>query len=487
MEKRNYRRYYAASLLVLLALSAYPLVGGARMVALQLQNGGIAAEQYVKYVVPYAAMALAVVLFAAFQPLLFKLKRKALPVGLAGAYAVFVAAELLFEQLTLFPSGLASFNPATMTYNGAPATNVDAWQAGLCAISPDVSVPSVVQTYVEADNAYKIHYYFIALLLITMLCLLVYGGGKAVRAGDASKRKLLAMQGTATASLLALCVLANLTGFFRQAEAIQTPLASLLTCLFFVMLGVSVGLYVGSFTLHKRKRLSLGLPVLSALLAVVLMYVGEAAMMGGGLYRFGSGWFFTPLGALAVAPVDVAVIVAAGALTWLLLVLLDRRAYRAVRGVALTLALLVVSGWLAGWMTVAQEPVTVYDIGATVYYDPNSPVNLELPLWAYEPYSVTIDDDALTFTDKETQQTQQTQRLDAIADHAPYYFHTSGLFNPFTDVSQPQLHMQLEWPVTYGNGVSEQYGLYETNGTLCLYAVKNGRLWIACELIAAEH
>lgn len=52
---------------------------------------------------------------------------------------------------------------------------------------------------------------------------------------------------------------------------------------------------------------------------VVLMYIGEAVMMKGDLYRFGTGWFFDGLKAIALAPVDILVVLISGAVTWFVL------------------------------------------------------------------------------------------------------------------------------------------------------------------------
>ncbi len=328
MINKEYKRFFFISLAALLVLSAYPLVNGARMAFLSVVNGAIAPEHYAKYIVPYTAMCCAVILFAAFQPLLFKAGRFALPVGFAGTFAVFITAELLIERIRLRTDGMSLVDAATFSINQAqslPSATVDAWQASLCIASPptvDQSVQYALQDrylYIMANNTYKIHYYLIALILISMICGLVYGIGRMLRSGDRAKTKPLILQGISTAALTALCVFANTTGFFRQTEAIQTPLASVLTCLFFVVLGAAVGVYIGSFLLGKGRRLGIRLPVFVSIAAVLLMFFGEAAMMEGGLYRFGTCWFFDGLPFISLAPADILVILLAGGTTWLIL------------------------------------------------------------------------------------------------------------------------------------------------------------------------
>ena len=45
------------------------------------------------------------------------------------------------------------------------------------------------------------------------------------------------------------------------------------------------------------------------------MYIGELILLDGKLYRFGEGFFFSPMGSFPFAPVDLAVILLSGLLT----------------------------------------------------------------------------------------------------------------------------------------------------------------------------
>jgi hypothetical protein len=139
------------------------------------------------------------------------------------------------------------------------------------------------------------------------------------RDGDLSQRKPLFMRAVSTAALTSLCLFANATAFFRQMDPIQTPLASFLTALFFVVLGAAAGVYAGSYLLGKDRRVGIGIPVILAFCATSLMYAGEAAMMQGNLYRFGTGWFFTGLPGMAPAPVDILIVLLSGGFAWLAL------------------------------------------------------------------------------------------------------------------------------------------------------------------------
>ena len=370
------KRFYFLSLAALAALSAYPLANGARMAWLSAAYGALEPWQYTKYIVPYAAICVALLVFAALRPAFQKMKRLAFPVGIGLAYGVFFPVERYFETMQVIVTEMVPVDPATLApvpnaptpalnpptpdpdalFSGSdslapgfaplqpgngplipdsaspitpgfesPVTTIDSWQAALCMVSPDVQaqpVSYVVQDiyyYVIEGSAYKAHYYLISFILITMACGLVYGAAKMIRDGDLSQRKPILMRAVSTAALAALCLFANATAFFRQMDPIQTPLASFLTALFFVALGAAAGIYAGSYLLGKSRRAGIGIPVLLAFGATALMYAGEAAMMQGNLYRFGVGWFFTGLPGVALAPADILIMLLSGGLAWLAL------------------------------------------------------------------------------------------------------------------------------------------------------------------------
>ena len=344
----NYsKRFYLLSLLVLAVLLAYPLVNGVRMAYIGLSSGALEPQQYTKYVVPYAAICVALLIFAALQPLFFKLKRLAFPLGLAAAGGVFLAVERFFETMQIHVVGMTLIDAAALAPEAAGnAATVDIWQAALCIVSPVMQQQSLTYAaqdrfiYVLGDSTYKIHYYLISLILITMIGGLIYGIGKMYRSKppcdkdngasgqnllstvpnkDLSPLKPLYLRGISTAVLVALCVFANTTAFFRQAAPIQTPLASFLTGLFFVALGAAVGIYTGSFLLGKSSGLGIGLPALLSCGVTAAMYAGEAAMMQGNLYRLGVGWFYKSWLGRGLAPVDILIILLAGGLAGLIL------------------------------------------------------------------------------------------------------------------------------------------------------------------------
>ncbi|MCL1810404.1 MAG: hypothetical protein FWG42_11675 [Clostridiales bacterium] len=333
MNTEKNKRYYIISLAVLAALSAYPVANGIRIAFLNFANGAIEPGQYAKYVVPYAAVCASLLLFAALLPLFLKLKRLAFPAGLAFAFGVFFAVERFFEKIKIHVDGLTLIlAPQPAAGAGSQAATMDMWQAAQCAISPVMldqsSLTYAFQDrffYVLEDGTYKIHYYLISLALITMVCGLLYGAARMLLGNGKPSSKAIFLRAASTGLLVAMCVFANMTAFFRGPLAIQTPLASALTCLFFIVLGTSIGVYAGSFLLDKGRWLGLLAPAAVSLCAVSLMYAGEAAMMNGNLYRFGTGWFFDALPGLAPAPVDIFVALLPCVASWLILYAARRR------------------------------------------------------------------------------------------------------------------------------------------------------------------
>lgn len=490
MINKEYKRFYLISMAVLLALSVYPIVNGSRIAYLSMVNGAIEPQQYAKYIVPYTAICFSVILFAAFQPLLFKMGRFALPAGLIGSYGIFIAVEQFFEGIRLQTTGMSLVNTASLSVNGlqnAPPATVDVWQASLCIASPPMREQAVAyasqnrQLYVMANNTYKIHYYLIALLLITMTCGLVYGIGRMTRSGDRSKIKPLLLQGISTAALTALCIFANTTAFFRQTEDIQTPLAALLTCLFFVVLGAAAGVYAGSFLLHRGNGLGIGLPVLFSTDAAILMYIGEAAMMDGRLYRFGTGWFFDGLPGIPTAPVDILVILLSGAATWLILFTSRRKeSWPGKRITAVSLALCVViavSGicFSAAALNAEDNLFGCYEFDECLYMNPLSSF---IAFKGFMPYVYGISEDSLVIVNTETghieQLTAQYEKTpvteDEFSSKADFILESF----PFPDLS----HYKERWlRAVFTGGTGQQYRLYQTDGEILLADLRGDRLW----------
>lgn len=325
---RSYKHFYWGALAILLFISAYPLINGVRMICLFLANGAIEPDQYARYVIPYAAICFALILFAALQPVWPKIfKRITLALSTSVSFVVFIAIEAFFEGMKINTNGLSPIK------GFHPAPRIDVWQAASCYISPDAVKAMSRQAkieqdgfyYILGDNTYKIHYYLVSLVIIIIMCSLIYGFGKMLRDKNEAMRKPLVLQAVSAAALIGLCVFANMTGFFRDTAPIQNLTASILTCLFFIVLGSAAGIYAGSFLMEKGKLLALGFPVLLSTVVCTMMYAGESAMMDGNLYRFGVGWFFTGIPGISVAVADLLVILLSAAVTGLTLHVAGRR------------------------------------------------------------------------------------------------------------------------------------------------------------------
>ena len=112
-----------------------------------------------------------------------------------------------------------------------------------------------------------------------------------------------------------MCIWACFTAFYRNGDINVSPLSAILMSVFFVLFGMTVGVYVTSFTLQKKKSLSVLLPSAIASIITLVMYIGEMILLNGNLYRFGQGPFFEGLPFIALAPVDILVILISGAFT----------------------------------------------------------------------------------------------------------------------------------------------------------------------------
>lgn len=494
MFDRAYKRFYIISLSVLLALSAYPVINGVRIACLSIANGAVKPEQYARYVVPYTAICLAVLLFTASQPIFLKLRRFALPVGMMVSYLIFFLAELFFEGIKIHTTGMTLVDTSSLSIGELmenPYATIDLWQASLCVVSPPTRSQSVAFAsrdhyyYVLANNSYKTHYYFVSIILITMVCILVYGIGRKIRLGCKTEAQPLALQGISTMLLISLCIFANTTAFFRKAQPIQTPVASVLTCLFFIALGTTIGVYTGSFLTGKNKWLGTGLPVSLSMTAVILMYAGEAAMMDGNLYRFGTGWFFAGLPVILLAPVDILVILLAGLASYLILQKARKKEnWPGKKLIAISLiicAIIAVSGVCFSVKTsnLKEEIYGRFEFDSCIYM---TLVSSYLPVKGSVPYVYSFDENSLIITDTKTGKIVEI--LSAHYEKTPVAedeFSKLSMFGSlsFQQFGMPDLKNYKErWlRAVFTSEKQQRYGLYQMDDEVWLAELKNNNLW----------
>ncbi len=309
MNNKVFKRYYLCSFAGVLIASFYPIWMGVKVVSDMIKNGTVYAEDYPKYIIPYTPIALAVIIGVALMPILIKkLEKFALAAGTGVSLIVFFASELMLESMVT----------VTKTFTETVST-LEGWQMYMCYIPPDMFEE---RTWTEVDvlmgeysPAFKLHFYVISVVLIISILNCFYGFARMISTGDKSRKKPLILQSVASAAFLGMCIWACFTAFYRNGDITVSPLSAVLMCIFFLLFGVTVGIYVVSFTLGKKKLYSLWLPSVSAVVVTLVMYIGEMILLSGNLYRFGEGWFFDAIPGIVLSPFDIVIILISGVIT----------------------------------------------------------------------------------------------------------------------------------------------------------------------------
>jgi len=132
--------------------------------------------------------------------------------------------------------------------------------------------------------------------------------------GDKGKKKILIIQAISSALFMAMCIWACFTSFYRTGE-LQVPIISaVLMIAFFILLGVTMGIFVGNLVGREGNLFTVVLPSFVASLTTTIMYIGEMILLDGHLYRFGEGRFFEDIFDMGLAPIDILTIICAGVL-----------------------------------------------------------------------------------------------------------------------------------------------------------------------------
>ena len=314
--KKKLTRFWLCSLVAVLAASFYPLLMGARVVCDMLRDGTVLKENYPKYIIPYTPIAVAVILGVLLLPVFVRLlKRFAILGSSALSVGAFFGLEFLFEKNVVVTTA-------------ETVTKLEDWQMFMCYQPPGGWETTVTEykthTAVEIlmgeyNPAFKLHFYLISIVLILAILNCVYGFAQMIRTGDRRRKKALILQSVSAALFLGLCILACFTAFWRDGSIMVSPLSASLMSVFFILLGVTVGLFLGSLLLNRSRALGLWLPAVASAATTLVMYIGEMILLSGHLYRFGTGLFFDGLPAVVLAPVDLIVVLAAGIVTFLLM------------------------------------------------------------------------------------------------------------------------------------------------------------------------
>lgn len=302
MKNEAFRNYYFLSVISVLLAAMYPLYMGVRVISDMLTDGAVLSENYPKYIIPYTPISLAILSAVLLMPLLIKLARQfALLVASAVSVSVFFISELLLEKEVIVAASVV--------------TKLEDWQMFMCAVMPseDLSRPWPETNILlgEYSPAFKIHFYVIALVLIVSLLNCFYGFAQMIISKNKQRLKSLIIQAITGLIFLGLCIFACFTAFFRTGDIKVSAVSAILMGMFFIVFGVTTGVFTGSF-LTGKKKLAVWIPAAVSVITTVIMYLGEMILLHGHLYRFGEGFLFDGLGIFVFAIVDLVVIAASG-------------------------------------------------------------------------------------------------------------------------------------------------------------------------------
>ena len=302
----KFKKYWFFALIGTLAVSFYPLYMGVRVVFDMLNAGTVLEENYPKYIIPYTPISLSVIAAVLLMPILLKYVRKfSLVIASTLSLGVFFLSELLLESKVIVTA--------------TAATTLESWQMFMCYIPPESyetrtwkAVDILIGDY---SPTFKLHFYLISVVLIISILNCLYGFAQMICQNNRSRCRSLIVQSVCTAIFLGLCILACFTAFFRDGEITVSPLSAILMSVFFVVLGVTAGTYVGSFLIGRKRLVSVLIPSISASFVTLAMYIGETFLLSGHLYRFGTGFLFDEIWGTVFAPIDIFIIILSGLIT----------------------------------------------------------------------------------------------------------------------------------------------------------------------------
>lgn len=302
------KKYWMSVLAGTLILSFYPLYMGFRVIYDMVTRGTVLQEDYPKYIIPYTPISLAVIAAVILMTVFLRYaKRAALLTASTVSLGIFFLSELLLESKVIVTSEVN--------------TTLESWQMYMCiAYLPPEGYGEKIQRAVDVligdySPAFKLHFYLISVILIISALNCLYGFAQIICGEKRSRMNALIVQSVCSFLFLCLCILACFTAFFRNGEITVPAVSAILMSLFFVVFGVTAGVYAGSFLLGKKMRFSIMLPAVIASLVTLLMYIGEMCLLGGHLYRFGFGFLFDGIPGIILSLVDVFIIVLSGCIT----------------------------------------------------------------------------------------------------------------------------------------------------------------------------
>lgn len=310
MKSKQFNRYYLFSCLGVLIASYYPLSMGVRVITDMITLGTVSQENYPKYIIPYTPISIAIIIGVLLLPLCIKLfKRFALAGGASMATGIFFAVEFLLEQKVVVSSAetVATLESWQMFMCYVPTR--EEWSDVVAEFKPKTAIEILMGDY---NPAFKMHFYIISIVLIITILNCLYGFGQMIKSGENKRLKSLVVQSSCSITFLGLCILACFTAFWRDGSIQVSPLSAALMTIFFVLLGITVGVFVGSLLLGKGKLVSIWIPSIVASAMTLLMYLGEMFLLNGHLYSFGTGFVFESIPGIIFAPMDIIIVFTSG-------------------------------------------------------------------------------------------------------------------------------------------------------------------------------
>lgn len=268
--------------------------------------GGVDASDYPKYIIPYTPICISIIICTTLLPFVYKYFVKyALLLLSALGITLFFMAEFGFEHIIVF--------------DGMTKVDIEAWQLLSCSVTPQVMETIGNPLSLQYSPAFKLHFYIISLVIILTVINVIYGSFVITREKGSFCKIPLLVQSICVIVFIGLCVFACFTAFYRTGEILVSPISAVFMSAFFIVFGVTSGVYPGTLMYGKRRLFSIIIPSVSSIFATVIMYVGELVLMGGKLFIMGTGFPFEPLSFIPFAVIDLVIILISGLLTYFIL------------------------------------------------------------------------------------------------------------------------------------------------------------------------
>jgi hypothetical protein len=306
------KKIWLLSFGIILFMSVYPIYMGAVMLLGYIQNGGIDVADYPSYIIPYTPICIALIGCTALLPLFFnQCKKFALPVLSVLGVGLFLGAEIGFEQIAVFTDISSKMK-------------VETWQLLSCFMTPQIRASIWDSLSIRYNPLFKIHFYAISLLIVLAVTGIIYGFYKMAYTQNFTRKRPLITQLIFVIIFIGLCILACFTAFFRTGDINISPLSAVLMTIFFLIFGITAGVYTGTCFYEKQKLFSIIIPSVAAMAVTFIMYIGELVMINGTLFRLGEGFIFEAIGRIPFALIDIMTILTSGIITYFILVFVKK-------------------------------------------------------------------------------------------------------------------------------------------------------------------